>query len=85
LRENDERHFKELMETIKRLEATIATRDRTINEKDQTIKELSSKNLEMQQRMNALEAIVAVKEDLEKKVELANQLIQKISEAKEKL
>lgn len=46
LRENDERHFKELMETIRRLEETIAQRDRTINDKDTTIKKLTSDSLE---------------------------------------
>ena len=43
------------MLTIKTLESTIAAKDRTINDKDTTIKDISSKHLELQQRMNALE------------------------------
>ena len=39
-------------------------RERVINEKDSTIKIMTEKNLEMQQRINALEAIAAIKDDL---------------------
>lgn len=73
------------MITIKTLESTVAARDRTINDKDTTIKELSSKHLELQQRMNALETELAVKDDIERKLNLANDLITKITEAKEKM
>lgn len=48
MREQDEKHFKDLMEKIKNLEGIIAQKDRVINDKDTTIKDLSSKNLEMQ-------------------------------------
>lgn len=72
LRETDEKHFRELMDTIKNLEATIASKDRTINDKDNVVKELSSKNLEMQQKLNALESMLAVKDDISNKLNLAN-------------
>jgi len=48
----------------KRVEDELLAKERIINEKDTMIKELTSKNLEMQQRINALESEVAVKEDL---------------------
>lgn len=35
--------------------------------------------------MNGLEAMVAVKDDISNKLHLANQLIEKITEAKEKM
>lgn len=60
------------MTAIKRLEAENLNRERIINEKDNTIKILTAKNLEMQQRINSLESLVAVKEDLEEKLDLAN-------------
>ena len=56
-----------------------------VHEKDNTIKELTAKNLEMQQRINALESLVAVKDDISDKLALATQLIEKLTSAKERL
>lgn len=73
------------MAARKRVEDELLVKERIISEKDTTIKELTAKNLEMQQKINALEAIAAIKEDLVQKMNLAQELIEKITEAKEKL
>jgi hypothetical protein len=73
------------MAAKKRLEDELLLRERIINEKDNTIKILTEKNLEMQQKINALEALVAVKDDISEKLHMANQLIEKLQDAKEKL
>ncbi|CDW87552.1 gas2 domain containing protein [Stylonychia lemnae] len=85
LRAKDEQHFQELMAHRKRVEDELLAKERIINEKDTMIKELTSKNLEMQQQINALESEVAVKNDLQNKLALAQELIEKISDAKERL
>ena len=85
MRAKDEQHFKDLMAAKKRLEDELLLRERIINEKDNTIKILTEKNLEMQQKINALEALVAVKDDISEKLHMANQLIEKLQDAKEKL
>lgn len=68
LRAKDEQQFKELIQAKKRLEEELLNRERIINEKDNTIKILTEKNLEMQQRINALESLVAVKDDISEKL-----------------
>ena len=73
------------MAAKKRLEDELLLRERIINEKDNTIKILTEKNLEMQQKINAREALVAVKDDISEKLHMANQLIEKLQDAKEKL
>jgi len=73
------------MAARKQVEDLLVDRERVINEKDNTIKELTAKNLEMQQRINSLESMLSVKDDLENKLNLANQLIEKLHESKEKL
>lgn len=72
MRAKDEQHFRDLMAAKKKLEDELLVRERIINEKDNTIKILTEKNLEMQQRINALEALVAVKDDISEKLHLAN-------------
>lgn len=46
---------------------------------------MTEKNLEMQQRINSLEAIAALKDDLSEKLNLANQLIETLTASKEKM
>ena len=46
---------------------------------------MTEKNLEMQQRINSLESLVAIKDDLAQKLELANQLIETLHTSKEKM
>ena len=46
------------------VEEDNVAKSRVINEKDQTIKVMTEKNLEMSQKINSLESVVAVKEDL---------------------
>jgi hypothetical protein len=60
------------MSTKKKVEDENVMKEKIINEKDQTIKIMTEKNLEMQQRINSLEAIAAIKDDLSEKLELAN-------------
>ena len=60
------------MAQIKRLQDELLGKERIINEKDQTIKIMTEKNLEMQQKINALEAIAAIKDDISEKLDLAN-------------
>lgn len=60
------------MDERKKLFDEISIRERTINEKDNTIKILTAKNLEMQQKINSLESIVAVKDDISEKLHMAN-------------
>ena len=47
-------------------------KEKLINDKEKTIKIMTAKNLEMSQRINSLEAIAAIKDDLSDKLELAN-------------
>jgi hypothetical protein len=60
------------MSAKKKVEDENVMKEKIINEKDQTIKIMTEKNLEMQQRINSLEAIAAIKDDLSEKLELAN-------------
>lgn len=46
---------------------------------------MTEKNLEMQQRINALDQLVAVKEDLSQKLDCANELLERLHSAKEKM
>ena len=46
---------------------------------------MTEKNLEMQQRINSLEAISAIKDDLSEKLGLANDLIEKLHASKERM
>jgi len=66
------------MDARKRVESELIVRERIINEKDYTIKELTSKNLEMQQKINSLESMLTVKDDISERLDKANQLIEKI-------
>lgn len=60
------------MAAKKKVEDELIVKEKIINEKDTTIKILTAKNLEMQQRINSLEAVVAVKDDISEKLDLAN-------------
>ncbi len=60
------------MQAKRKVEEDLIAREKTINEKDNTIKILTEKNLEMQQKINSLEAVVAVKDDISEKLDLAN-------------
>lgn len=60
-------------------------KEKLINDKEKTIKIMTAKNLEMSQRINSLEAIAAIKDDLSDKLELANQLIEKLHESKDRM
>lgn len=60
-------------------------KEKTIYDKDLTIKTLMAKHLETQQKVNALEALVAIKDDLSDKLDLANQLIERLQVSKEKM
>jgi restriction endonuclease S subunit len=46
---------------------------------------MTQKNLEMQQRINSLEAIAAIKDDLSRSLDEANKLIEKLQASKEKM
>ena len=72
LRAKDEAHFEELIQARRKAEEEIVALQRLINDKDTTIKTLTAKNLEMQQRIHSLEAVVAVKDDISEKLEMAN-------------
>lgn len=52
------------MNARKNVEDELVVRERIINEKDHTIKELTSKNLEMQEKINSLESLLVVKDDI---------------------
>jgi len=52
------------MQERKAVEEENLQKRRVINEKDQTIKVMTEKNLEMSSKINSLEAVVAVKDDL---------------------
>lgn len=52
------------MTAKKKVETENVEKQYIINDKDQTIKVMTEKNLEMQQRINALDQLVAVKDDL---------------------
>ena len=54
------------------VEEDSVAKQRVINEKDQTIKVMTEKNLEMSQKINSLESIVAIKDDLAQKLDHAN-------------
>jgi hypothetical protein len=73
------------MAAKKKVEDENIIKEKIINEKDQTIKIMTEKNLEMQQRINALEVIAAIKDDLSEKLNLANELIERLHASKEKM
>ena len=60
------------MKDKKAVEDENVEKQRVINDKDQTIKVMTEKNLEMAQRINSLESVVAVKDDLAQKLDYAN-------------
>ena len=60
------------MKEKKAVEDENVEKQRVINDKDQTIKVMTEKNLEMAQRINSLESVVAVKDDLAQKLDYAN-------------
>ena len=71
-RDQDLAHFEQLMKDKKAVEDENVEKQRVINDKDQTIKVMTEKNLEMAQRINSLESVVAVKDDLAQKLDYAN-------------
>lgn len=72
LRALDLARFEELVAVKRQVDEENVAKEKVINEKDTTIKIMTEKNLEMQQRINALEAIAAIKDDLSQKLDLAN-------------
>lgn len=56
-----------------------------INEKKQIINTLSEQLLQMQQKINSLEAIAVIKDDLSRSLDEANKLIEKLQASKEKM
>jgi hypothetical protein len=84
-READEVRFQEILLAKRQVEQENVNKQQVINDKDQTIKVMTEKNLEMQQRINALDQLVAVKDDLAQKLDCANELIEKLHTAKEKM
>ena len=73
------------MDEKKKVEDENLALQRVINDKDNTIKVMTEKNLEMANKINSLEALVAVKDDLAQKLDFANQLIEKLHDSKEKM
>ena len=60
------------MDEKKKVEDENLALQRVINDKDNTIKVMTEKNLEMANKINSLEALVAVKDDLAQKLDFAN-------------
>ena len=73
------------MASKKKVEDDNIAKEKTIAEKQQIINTMTQKNLEMQQRINSLEAIAAIKDDLSRSLDEANKLIEKLHASKEKM
>jgi len=85
LRQRDQAHFEELMEQRRKTDEECQRKEQEKNEKDIKIKNNIAKTLEMQQRIDALESMVAVKDDVSEQLSQANGLIEKMQGAKEKI